>query len=231
MLTRDFAKTTVPVLFSEFGCNKVAPGTARPFAEIAALYGQPMRGVLSGGLVYEWTQEDNDFGLVQLNSRNASVSLLNDFDALQGQLNKIDVKGVTALNTTATDLKPPKCGSDLISDVGLSKNFTIPDVPRGGQDLINRGVSGFAQGKLQSQPKTTAMPVAAYGSNGQEIKDLKLNVVSSANTPNGNTAGGTSGSGTAPASSSSSGIAAPTGAPVQSAAGMVAAGLIGLAML
>ena len=234
VLAADFAKTTVPIFFSEYGCNKVPPGSARPFTEIAALYGAQMRAVMSGGLVYEWTQEDNDFGLVQLN-KNASVTLLNDLDALQGQLNKVDLKGVQALNATATALTPPKCGSSLIKDSSFSKNFTIPALPKGAQGLIDDGVTGFATGKLRSAPKATDMPVAVYGSNGQEIKGLKLNVTSGANAPNGGSASGGSttgtGTGRASSSSSSSGMAAPTAGPVHGAAGVVAAGLMGLALL
>ena len=235
VLTADFARTTVPVFFSEYGCNKVVPGSARPFTEIQALYGAQMRAVMSGGLVYEWTQETNDFGLVKLNGGNGSVSLLNDFDALQGQLNKVDLKGVQALNATATALTPPKCTPSLIRDSSFSRNFTVPPAPQGVQGMIDDGVDGFATGKLNGQLQSTDMPVAVYGSNGQEIRGLKLNVTSSANAPNGGSAsgggGGTTGSGTAPASSSSSGMAAPTSVPVQGAARLVAAGLMGLALL
>lgn len=48
-LAEIFANTTIPVFFSEFGCNKVEP---RTFTEIAALYG-PQMTTWSGGLVYE----------------------------------------------------------------------------------------------------------------------------------------------------------------------------------
>lgn len=45
-LAADFANTTIPVFFSEFGCNTPSP---RTFTEIAALYG-PQMTTWSGGL-------------------------------------------------------------------------------------------------------------------------------------------------------------------------------------
>jgi 1,3-beta-glucanosyltransferase GAS3 len=54
-----FSNTTIPVFFGEYGCNQIPDGTSRPFTEVQALYGEPMREVFSGGLVFEWTQETN----------------------------------------------------------------------------------------------------------------------------------------------------------------------------
>ena len=232
-LTSDFASTTVPVFFSEYGCNKVPPGSARPFSEVAALYGPQMRAVLSGGLVYQWTQETNDFGLVQLNT-NASISLLNDYDALQSQLNKIDLKGVTSLNSTAAALKPPKCSPSLIKNASFNHSFNIPPSPSGAQSLIANGVRGYATGTGASQPKSTDMPVPVYASNGREIKGLKLNVLanSAANGPNGGNANGDAGGAprtSGASSSSSSGMSAPTDPPKHGAE-LALAALIGVAL-
>ena len=185
-----------------------------------------MRAVMSGGLVYEFTQEDNDYGLVQVND-NATVSLLNDYDALKGQLAKLDLEAISTANSTATALTPPACSPGLITDKRFSSNFDVPDVPRGGQDLIDNGIDDPKTGKLVDV-KETAMPVAAYDSSGMEMTGLKLNVLAddAANTPSGSGSGGAAGS----SSSSSSAMAAPTGMPAHSA-GVAAAGLLGLLLL
>ena len=62
---------------SEFGCNT----NKREFGEIAALYSDQMTPVYSGGLVYEYSQEDANYGLVTIDG--SSVQTLPDFDALK----------------------------------------------------------------------------------------------------------------------------------------------------
>ena len=57
--TQEFSSYNVPAFFAEYGCNTVRP---RTFSEVLALYGDQMTPVWSGGIVYEWFQEANDFG-------------------------------------------------------------------------------------------------------------------------------------------------------------------------
>jgi 1,3-beta-glucanosyltransferase GAS1 len=52
----------IPVFFSEDGCNLVRP---RTFSDLAAVYGPEMTPIMSGSIIYEWTQEANDYGIVQ----------------------------------------------------------------------------------------------------------------------------------------------------------------------
>lgn len=59
--TLEFSQYTVPVFFAEYGCNQVQP---RPFTEVAALYGDQMTPVWSGGIVYMYFQEANEYGKI-----------------------------------------------------------------------------------------------------------------------------------------------------------------------
>lgn len=61
--TLEFSSYTVPVFFAEYGCNQVQP---RPFTEVGALYGDQMTPVWSGGIVYMYFQEANDYGKLAL---------------------------------------------------------------------------------------------------------------------------------------------------------------------
>lgn len=57
--TQEFSSYNVPAFFAEYGCNKVEP---RPFDEVGALFGSNMSKVWSGGIVYMYFQEANDYG-------------------------------------------------------------------------------------------------------------------------------------------------------------------------
>ncbi len=57
--TQEFSTYSVPAFFAEYGCNDVEP---RTFTEVGALYGSNMSSVWSGGIVYMYFQEANNYG-------------------------------------------------------------------------------------------------------------------------------------------------------------------------
>jgi 1,3-beta-glucanosyltransferase GAS1 len=61
--TEEFSTYNVPAFFAEYGCNEVQP---RKFTEVGALYGDEMTGVWSGGIMYMYFQETNDYGMLNL---------------------------------------------------------------------------------------------------------------------------------------------------------------------
>lgn len=192
MLVDMFKNSTIPVFFSEYGCNKVMP---RVFNEVQALYGSEMTS-MSGGLVYEYSQEESDYGLVQIND-NATVSLLKDFDNLQAQYNKLDISLIQATNPSATQLEAPECSKGLISNSGFETDFDIPDPPEGAEDLINNGIDNPTNGKL-IEVKETNVPMAVYGSTGVQIENLAIRLLSNdeSNTPGGENTSPTTGGAT-----------------------------------
>ncbi|KAF3013217.1 hypothetical protein E8E14_005839 [Neopestalotiopsis sp. 37M] len=142
-LVAMFKTTSVPVFYSEFGCNTPSP---RVFTEIQSIYGSDFMDVFSGGVVYEFAQEDNNYGLATVND-DGSVELMADYNTLKDQYTQVDWTSVQSFKASSTSVTPPTCSTGLISDDGFSNNFTLPDVPPGAQDIIDNGVGGLV-GKI-----------------------------------------------------------------------------------
>jgi hypothetical protein len=68
---------------SEFGCNKPAP---RSFGEVSGLFSDKMTSVYSGGLAYEYTMEENNYGIVSV--KGDVVQELPDFQVLKNAFQK-----------------------------------------------------------------------------------------------------------------------------------------------
>lgn len=204
VLLSQFSNTTIPVFFSEYGCNIVSP---RLFKEVPVLYGEQMTTVLSGGLVYEFSEEVSNYGLVSYNANN-TVSILQDYDNLQAQYKSLNYTLLESHNTTASSLTPPTCDSSLISTSAFLNTFDIPARAAGVDDMINNGISNPNQGKLVDV-NDVDVNETVYASNGNVITGLKLIKLpdDSSNTAGSNDSGSVS---TASSSSSGTGTSATT---------------------
>ena len=183
-LVAQFSNTTIPVFFSEYGCNKVQP---RVFDEVQALYGAQMTPVMSGGLIYQWTQDENDFGLVKTgDTGDGSAALMIDYDNLQKQYSRLDTKALGSMNFTATNLTSPTCRASLIESEMFSSDFDIPDLPQGAREMIDNGIKNPPRGKIVPVSNThVSVPVLA--SNGQPLQNLDIKILNDdeSNSPNG----------------------------------------------
>ncbi|GMG06833.1 unnamed protein product [Aspergillus oryzae] len=120
--TEEFANYSVPVFFAEYGCNEVQP---RQFTEVDALFGDNMNGVWSGGIVYMYFQETNDYGKTAQAERtprslilciglvsivdSTSVSKLADFTSYSKHIASATPSGVNKASYTPTNTALQSC--------------------------------------------------------------------------------------------------------------------------
>lgn len=146
VLNSSFANASIPLIFSEYGCNKNLP---RTFDEVSkGLYGG-LKNTFSGGLVYEYAEEANHYGLVDIDDDDNSVTYKQDFENLQKQYESLSLP--TTKEANVTEHKIVLCNSTLITseyeDFGVN-NFTIPSQPDDIASMIKYGVNGTNVGKL-----------------------------------------------------------------------------------
>lgn len=126
--TKEFLGYPVPIFFSEFGCNLIRP---RPFTEINALFGDKMSKVWSGGIVYMFFEEENQYGVVEINPSDNTLRELDDFTILSESFSKISPECISKESYMESLDKRPKftmnCPSESHNWKASSKLPPTPD--------------------------------------------------------------------------------------------------------
>ncbi|KAK5992374.1 1,3-beta-glucanosyltransferase gel1 [Cladobotryum mycophilum] len=127
---KNFTNYGIPIFLSEWGCIKSRP---RKFDELSALMSAQMDAVYSGGLMYEYSMEVNDYGIVQLNGNN--VTELDEYDLFKKALadNPTPTGNGGAATTSHSVACPP---SDASWEVNPSM---IPVMPSQAQKFLKSG--------------------------------------------------------------------------------------------
>lgn len=121
-----YSNYSIPIFLSEFGCNEIRP---RPFTEIEEIYSERMTHVFSGGLVYEYSEEDNEYGVVELDGDDVKTN--DDYDNLKKMFDS--VSNPSGDGGYQDDLDYSECPSKS-SHWQASNN--IPDTPKGALKYI-----------------------------------------------------------------------------------------------
>ena len=132
---------------SEYGCIK----NERKFGEVASLYSEDMSAVFSGGLVYEYSLEENGYGLVKI--EGDSIEELDDFGALKEAFaNQEDPTGDGGYKS---DGEASECPA-MIGDWEVESE-TLPALPVKAMKLYDDGAGeGVGMEGLGSQEAGTA---------------------------------------------------------------------------
>lgn len=119
----NYSNYSIPLFLSEYGCNINSP---RTFPEVGAIYSDKMSAVYSGGLVYEYSEEPNHYGLVQIDGD--SVTKLMDYNNFKNALaNAQDPSGDGGAKT---DGQPAECPSYTADFWEVPDNYGIPSTPK-----------------------------------------------------------------------------------------------------
>lgn len=125
-----------------------------------------MTGVFSGGLVYEFTQKIDDFGLVDVQT-NCSANILPEYDTLQSQYKAAPVPVIPSNQQNPT--RPTTCASTFANINGTSD---LPDQLDTIKALIDNGVpaGNWTKGKfLDISTLNLASTCQIFDSKGAEI--------------------------------------------------------------
>jgi hypothetical protein len=119
-----FSNYSVPVFFAEYGCNLPNGADGRIWEETKALYSKEMTEVISGGIVYMYHQEENDYGLVKIKDKKATT--MKDYDTLQKVMAAVDPAG-TDMDTYKPTNSPQACPA--VDASWKVKGSTLPPSP------------------------------------------------------------------------------------------------------
>jgi hypothetical protein len=200
---QQFGSYSIPLFLSEYGCNT----NTRQFEEVASLYSTDMTGVYSGGLVYEYSQEASNYGLVTLGSSN--VTELPDFTALEsayaGTPNPSGDGGYKPSGTPSTC--PPADPPSWVVGTTL-----IPTMPSGAQTYLKSG-AGKGPGLSTTGGSQTAGTTFSF------------------NATTGGSGGTTSGASNSTSNGGKKSAGVAVRVPFSSIAGLLATGLVAVLFL
>lgn len=115
---------------SEWGCIKNRP---RKFEELSALMSSQMSSVYSGGIMYEYSKEDNDYGIVTINGD--SISKSDEYSLFKSAL--ADNPTPTGSGGAASSSHAAKCPpKDSTWNVDPS---LIPEMPEAANKFMKKG--------------------------------------------------------------------------------------------
>jgi hypothetical protein len=192
-LTENVTEFPIPIFFSETGCNTIRP---RTFSDQAAIFGPQMSPYWSGAIIYEWIQENNDYGIIQYGPHVDPASpgapqdgwprsgvpqpLQPEFGNLQQQWASASPSGVSAAAYSPT--AKMACPAETPGVWNVNAAAALPPVPQGG---VNYGVNVTAPSTSSSThksfaSKTVAPPTTALVAVAVATTHSALTVISSA---------------------------------------------------
>lgn len=142
--TEEYKNLTIPVFFSEYGCNTERP---RKFTEIGTIFSDDMTDVWSGGIVYMYYEEENEYGLVSVSG--SSVSTLADYSYYSKEMNAISPSYAQASELGSASTATLACPSSASTWKASVKLPPTPD--KDVCDCISKSLSCVVKSSVDSE--------------------------------------------------------------------------------
>lgn len=164
-LVNDYLDYPLPLFLSEFGYNAITP---RTFQEIEALYSTQMTPVFSGGLVYEYSQGPNNYGLVEIGAKGEAF-MRDDFENLRDRMGSM---------TWPPELTEPSPSQSNIECSEQYENlFVRPEIPSSvASDYILSGVQNATMGHFVTDMGSLITNYSIFRGDGSEVTNKKIQV-------------------------------------------------------
>jgi hypothetical protein len=186
-LTRNVTKYNIPVFLSETGCREPRP---RTFEDQAAIFGDQMAPYWSGSIVYEWIEEENNYGLIKYGEKvdpagpdappdgftrsGTPTPISPDFDNLSKQWATLTPKAVKEQDYSPT-LTPPPCPAFTTSFWEVNGAVALPSI---GQTFDSALKSSITAGTAASTAAATATATkGGAASPAKEVKGMGLGLL------------------------------------------------------
>jgi hypothetical protein len=184
-LTANITNYNIPIFFSETGCNTVPP---RDFQDQAAIFGPEMNPYWSGSIIYEWIEEQNNYGIVSYGPKVDPTSpgsppdgfprsgtptpVQPDFSFLSNQWKTLNPTGIKESDYNPTLTAPP-CPALTDGVWEVNGDIALPSL---GQ-VFNAAVqSSITAGTAASKPTSTGASATKKGaaSPAREVKGMGI---------------------------------------------------------
>ncbi|KAI0974039.1 glycoside hydrolase family 72 protein [Xylaria arbuscula] len=131
---KNFTGYGLPIFLSEYGCIK----NTRDFGELSALMSDNMSSVYSGGLLYEYSREGDNYGIVQVSGSSETVTEETDYDNFKSALAKYPApSGNGGFTSTTAAVSCPT--ADSVWDLGSWGQSALPAIPAGAEKYMTAG--------------------------------------------------------------------------------------------
>ncbi|OCK75724.1 glycoside hydrolase family 72 protein [Lepidopterella palustris CBS 459.81] len=187
-LTANVTDYNIPIFLSETGCIKPRP---RTFQDQAAIFGDKMTPYWSGAIIYEWIEEENDYGLVSYGQKvdptasgappdgytrsGTPTPVSPDFSYLSNQWKTLTPSGVMEANYNPT-LTPPPCPAYTSGVWEVNGGVALPTLGQTYNAAIQSSITkGAAAGTGSASAATPTKTGAA--SPGREVRGMGIGLV------------------------------------------------------
>jgi len=177
---QKFKNYSIPLFLSEYGCNT----NARTFGAVESIYSTQMSSVYSGGLVYEYSQEESKYGLVTINDDN-TITELSDFQNLMSEFAKTsNPSGDGGYSASGAASTCP--GASSTWQLKSFSGSALPAIPDGAKKYMTSGAgTGPGLSGDGSQDAGGASTGTATPGSGQPTVTGVYNAASATNTHTG----------------------------------------------